>query len=294
MENVLFGIFPADEGLTVKRLKTDNATQGWLVSEFQNQCRTFLHYAKEEKEFDAHGVKHNDELYWIGDFPDKSLLEQVLTSNADAFEEFSKNDFQDEKPKALGMVLTHNSTKHICFQLFDQRNVLAGKNIVGLNGNTLTKNNNYLISLSNSVVVIYSGGRLKFKSFYNAKRIFDLKSFYIELSNDEIEEVVENIPTFTWQDKDHTFKKLNERTRKLFSALSLDDHVKSSKPEDLASRVKQDVNIDLVIDKGQLCLPKDPKTLYVVLHSMLGNVFEDGRTQQKNIATAKELLEKVQ
>jgi hypothetical protein len=293
MENILFGIFQGASGLEIKKFKCNQQTQTWLITEFQLQLSNFLGSVREEKEFDAHGLKHNDELYWISDFSEKSVVTALLNTNADSYSEFSDTDFQRNKPKAVGMVVKHQGEKHICLQLFNQRNILDGqKKILKMNDHSLERNENYLISLNDNVIAVIVDSKLKFKSFFNVKQIFDLKSLYVELSNDQIEEVVDNIPHFTFQDKDRTLNKITLKTRKLFSALSLDTYVKNAPAKDLTKRVKKDTGIVLTIERGQICLPKDPQTLYVVLNSMLGKIYEDDRTQQMLIATSTEQFQR--
>ncbi|XVJ51450.1 MAG: hypothetical protein HEQ32_04980 [Vampirovibrio sp.] len=292
MENVLFGLFDNGQALEAQTLASDQQTQQWLVTEFEKQKGFFLSKIKEEKDFDPHGITHDDELYRITTFTEKALLDKLLNDNQDSFNAFNGNDFNTHKPKALGIIINSGGHKYVCLQHFTQKNILSSKGILGFKGNTLEKNKDYLIGISNHLSAIYIDGMLKFKSFHAVKQIFDMKNYYIELSNDQIEQVVNSLNNFTFQDREATLKSIAQKTRKLFSALSVDDYVKKASAGDLKKKVEKDTGLTLTIEKGMICLPKDSKDLFAALNSMLGNIYEDERTNECFTATSKEKFER--
>jgi hypothetical protein len=292
MENVLFGLFRNGQALDVQTLASDQQTQQCLMGAFEAQRASFLSDIKEEKDFNAHGITHDDELYKITAFTEKALLDKLLNDNQDSFNKFSGKDFNTHQPKALGIIINSGGHKYVCLQHFTQKNILSRKGIFGFKQNTLEQNKDYLIGISSHLSAIYIDGTLKFKSFYAVKQIFDLKDYYIALSNDQIEQVVDGLDNCTFKDPKATLKSITQKTRKLFSALYDDDYVKEASADDLKEKVKKDTGLTLAIERDMICLPKDSKNLFAALNSMLGNIYEDERTKECFTATSKEKFEK--
>ncbi len=119
-----------------------------------------------------------------------------------------------------------------------------------------------------------------------------MRNYYIALSNDQIEQVVDGLENCTFKDPEATLKSITQKTRKLFSALSNDKYVEKASAEDLKKKVERDTGLILTIDRGMICLPKDSKNLFAALNSMLGNIYEDERTSECFTATSKEKFER--
>lgn len=104
---------------------------------------------------------------------------------------YSELDRDNEIPSIKVLFVYDETTQSYYFQNFDKRNLLRRKAVaVWSNHNTYTtlQDSNAFI-IDNAVHAIYKDGKLYFKNFVQAGKVFDLTNFFSEASEQDMEEV---------------------------------------------------------------------------------------------------------
>ena len=161
------------------------------------------------------------------------------------------------------------------FQNFDKRNLLTRKTVaIWSNHNTYTtlQDSNAFI-IDNAVHAIYMEGKLYFKNFVQAGKIFDLTSFFSEASEQDMDEVFGEALFNT----DIQWLKDNADSvmKKQITALKKSGIINIVKPEtkkfkDAAKRVGLP---EEVYNTDQIVLPKDKKQCKQVLAFLNQDIF---------------------
>ena len=183
---------------------------------------------------------------------------------------------RDHEITDIKVIFIHDElTQTYYFQNFDKRNLLSRKTVAVWSGNntytTLQESNAFIID--NAVHAIHREGKLYFKNFVQAGKIFDLTSFFSEASEQDMDEVFGEAPFNT----DIQWLKDNSDSvmKKQITALKKSGIINIVKPEtkkfkDAAKRVGLP---DEVYNTDQIVLPKDKKQCKQVLAFLNQDIF---------------------
>lgn len=199
-------------------------------------------------------------------FVDMALAAEFndIPNNTTVYNELDRNNEITE----IKVIFIYDEASHTYyFQNFDKRNLLNRKKIaVWSNNNTFTtiQESNVFI-IDNAVHAIHKEGKLYFKNFVQAGKVFDLTSFFSEASEQDMDEIFGE-PLFN---SDIQWLKDNSDSimKKQITALKRSGILDKIKPEtkkfkDAAKRVGIPEN---VYNTGQIVLPQDKKQCKQVL-----------------------------
>jgi hypothetical protein len=227
-----------------------------VTSDIRDIFMTASSYLKnnvtEEIEFDGnYNIQEEEVLYVNFNLPEdflSSILNPIGITNLNLDEDLVKALFWIEKKS--------NGSNVIYFQNFDNRKVLKNKNILTFNTNSYSKLEANAFIIDDTVSVIFDNGKLYFKSFNNANKIFNLSSYYEEATNEEIETFSANpkvdIDTLWFQENSNTLIRKQVTLIQKSKILDTADVLK------IESNAK-DFKLEIEIKGGKIKFPNDKK-----------------------------------
>lgn len=194
-----------------------------------------------------------------------------IPNNTNVYSELNRDEITNIK-----VIFIHDElSQTYYFQNFDKRNLLSRKAVAlwsGHNAYTTLQDSNAFI-IDNAVHAIHREGKLYFKNFVQAGKVFDLTSFFSEASEQDMDEVFSEAPFNTdiqWlkDNSDSVMKKQITALKKSGGLEILKPRTKKFK--DAAKRVGIPEN---VYNTGQIVLPKDRKQCKQVLAFLNQDIF---------------------
>lgn len=170
-------------------LKDDGIKRISLSGEIQTDIENYLNKSiqdyvnAEQTEFNGEYKPNEGEVLVINNFQDNSSvnISKEKTLNIEKI-----NPEEIEKIKNLMFVYDDK----IAFQCFDNRKIIRPERpYLIYSGNTFSKIENKGFTVSDKVdaVLLKNEQKLLFESYHNARRIFELNSYYREATNEEIQ-----------------------------------------------------------------------------------------------------------
>lgn len=232
--------------------------------------------------YDEYFIGMNLESFEAGYTPQEdttSFVDMVLSAefsdipnNTNVYNELDRNN---EIPDIKVIFIYDELTQTYYFQNFDKRNLLRRKTVaIWSNNNTYTtlQDSNAFI-IENAVHAIHRDGKLYFKNFVQAGKVFDLTNLFSEASEQDMDEVFGE-PLFN---TDIQWLKDNSDSviKKQITALKKSGILNKVKPEtkkfkDAAKRVGIPED---VYNTGQIVLPRDKKQCKLVLAFLNQDIF---------------------
>lgn len=183
--NLFFAILKDD---TIKRVSLNRNVTSDVKTLFENAYDALLPADIEEVKFDGAFQVQDDEILYVELPVPDSIISAINTpSGVHPF------DINSDEIKGLfwGKKNTDN-TYEIYVQNFDSRKLLNNKQILVYSSNTYSKLEDGAFILDNKVSAVFKDNKMYFKSFHNAKRIFDLSTFYTEATDEDIDTFVKS------------------------------------------------------------------------------------------------------
>jgi hypothetical protein len=171
----------------VKRVLLTQPLQAKIEVLFQTQTAAFLDGVTEEVDFTGDWKPDTDEMLVIDAPTEAQAITTALAANAVAIPEIDGRHFQTENIRALFVQLQSGGQTRVAIQLFTAQQILSRRFMLLLDGNTFKELTEPAFTLDNFIHAILEDGKLKFKSFFNIKRIFLLKQFYEEATDTQLE-----------------------------------------------------------------------------------------------------------
>lgn len=224
----------------------------------------------------------NLESFEAGYTPQEDTTSYVTMPLSEVFNDIPDNTTvyneldRDNEITDIKVIFIYDETSQLYyFQNFDKRNLLSRRAVAFWSNNntftTLQASNSFIID--NVVHAIHKEGRLYFKNFVQAGKVFDLTSFFSEASEQDMDEVFGE-PLFN---SDIQWLKDNSDSvmRKQITALKKSGILDKVKPEtkkfkDAAKRVGIPEG---VYNTGQIVLPQDKKQCKQVLAFLNQDIF---------------------
>lgn len=188
---------------------------------------------------------------------------------------YSELDRDYEIPEIKVIFIYDVGSQTYYFQNFDKRNLLTRKMIAmwsGLNTYTTLRESNAFI-IDNAVHAIHKEGKLYFKNFIQAGKVFDLTSFFSEASEQDMDEVFGNAlfnSDIPWlkENSDSVMKKQITALKKS----GILDKVKPQSKKFIAAAKRVGISAD-VYNTGQIVLPQNKKQCKQVLAFLNQDIF---------------------
>lgn len=249
----LFAITEINNEEAICRIPLSQNVQTEINKQFSQLAIGFFN-EKEIIPFDGNYNPGNDELFKITDFPISQEIIDSATNNLN----FDVLDVQnmEGKIKAVYATYVQNGRIQIYFQVFDTRKIIANRGIPLFNNNgTYSRFENKGIVILNKLTLVYREGNIYFNSYFNARRVVPLSDYYIEATNDDVEQFsAGNILNF--EDQIGFSEDLNSNLRKKIKSIQQRGVLENLTIQDLQNQANQ-FGIDFDYDNGQVSVPRD-------------------------------------
>ena len=249
----LFAITEINNEEAICRIPLSQAVQTEINNQFSQLAIGFFN-EKEIIPFDGNYNPGNDELFEITDF----LISQEIIDTATNNLNYDVLDVQNMEGKIKAVFATHveNGRIQIYFQVFDTRKIIANRGIPLFNNNgTYSRFENKGIVILNKLTLVYRGGNIYFNSYFNARRVVPLSDYYIEATNDDVDQFsAGNILNF--EDQIGFSEDLNSNLRKKIKSIQQRGVLENLTIQDLQNQANQ-FGINFDYDNGQVSVPRD-------------------------------------
>lgn len=247
-------------GLVVKRVRIAQGVQHELSGIFAAQSAEFFEGINEEVDFTGSWTPDPDELLVTPTPPDAQPVVDAAAANPSTLADIDTAHFEQERIVALFVVQTQDGgNPKILLQPFSAQQVLNRKISLMLSSGVFNKLTEPAFTLSTKLVGVIEGGLLKFKSFSNIRRIFDILHLYTEATDEQIDK-------FCSHDRVHVadpiaFKSAADQTvRKLIHAISKSETLSRNEPVDIVAKAAS-LGIVVEMKEGKIEFPPDRKIL---------------------------------
>lgn len=174
-----FAILKGDQ---VRRIPLSRDVQGELRTLFDEQRAEFFAGCSEEVPFEANYTPEDYELLFIQDFqlpdPMKSALQNPLTVDRLNVKELVE---------IRGFFTGDAEAREVSLQVFDKRHLISTRGFsIVLDKNTFRKLGDAGLTLDTKLTAALREGRLFFRSFALARRLFDLSRYFREATDQDL------------------------------------------------------------------------------------------------------------
>jgi hypothetical protein len=173
----------------ILRFALSQEVQEELTAYIKEQEASFNSYAQQEFIFDGKYKPDDGECLIINNYDDIDDLSQAI-ANPLSVPEINPDPATFASIKALFTGYTGaDGNKSVLIQHFDRRKILSTRGLsIFHSANVYKKVDGIGITIDSKLSAIISGTTLKFFSFHVARQIFDLSQYYIEATDNDINE----------------------------------------------------------------------------------------------------------
>lgn len=183
---ILFA-YTKEPAARIVRFELDAQVQIDLAVYLQGQINNF-NAGCEEIAFDGNYKPDSDECLYIPEFDDIDSLAEAV-ADPRRFPSVSEDEGLLESIKALFFGVEENGEWVVYLQAFDRRRLITTRGFsIFHSENVYKKLDGTGITIDNRVVAKLAGKRLSFRSFFYARQIFDLSSYYQDATDTDIAE----------------------------------------------------------------------------------------------------------
>jgi hypothetical protein len=176
-----------------------------------------------------------------------------------------------------------NGTKEVYVQNFDSRKLLSNKNILVYSRDTYSKLDKSAFILDSKISAIFRDDKLYFKSFHNAKRLFDLSDFFTEATNEDIDTFVDadciNISPDWLKDNSNT------SIRKQITLALKNDILSHTSAAQIKTKSQGFLPFDLNVNNNKIEIPEDKKECRLFLEFLNEQIYKgvfSGKVKRSN------------
>lgn len=261
--NVIFALIDEANGQrVVNKLILDRKAQESICQIFSNGTNTMLDTELEEIEFSVGYKPDKEQIMSIdGINMDDMILDAI--NNPDGIETFVPNAREYPDIKAL-FTGCNEPEQVIAFQRFNKSQYLTN-NRIGIihSGNTLKEIDGFGMIIGAGVDCVLHCGKLLFKSYNNARQMFDLAQYYRSASEGEVTAFVEDERIFV-EDKEGFKTGADEWTRKKIALIHDSGVLENNSAEEIATSAEE-LGVTIQVVDGKIVLPSIKKEMKDVL-----------------------------
>jgi hypothetical protein len=267
----------------IRRINVNHTLQMEMSTLFTQQEEAFLEGPPEEIHFGPTYTVSDHEVFVISDFDLPVDLIQAARSPHE-HEAVDNGCLQSIKCIiAAGHEGQGDGGLTLLFQPFTKRQVL-GRHMLSFlhSARTFTRLDTDGITLGTSLAAVFREGKLYFRSFSTVSRFLDLKSYFTEATNHQIDELFEH-ERMVAEDLERTKEHADSWMRKRFSALiasGILDKVTPRKALNVGKRYDCEFEIQRKYGKEAFVFPADKKRARQLLDLLNESYFDGPLTQQ--------------
>ena len=275
--------------LLVKRVPLDRSVQEAVEEMFTRQERQFRENVTDEVPFDGDWKAESNEVLTLGVPGEARVFVDVMKENAIAIPTIDTSNFDQEGIRALFTTSETGGKSVVLIQLFTIAQVLSRKFPLVMRGNTFRELTDPSFAFGAKLEGIIEDDVLKFKSFFNVRKIIGSMSAHFRAATDkEMREFaahesieVENVESFI-ELADETTRKL---VRAVAEAKTLDKYSTTSVVEAARS-----VGVELNARGDRLVLPTKRAELKRVVRFLDDGLYEAPLTRRRYETNSKKLV----
>lgn len=270
------------------RLDLEPKAENKIEELFDKAAEDFMEKVKQLIPFDAGYTVKEDECFEIDDFKiDEGLLAacaQPLTT-----ERVKANEVGSLELKAVVGYKQDGKSQTLLLQNFDGRRVLVPGQRFALTAmadtSTFQTLQRPVFVLDAKISAIWMDGKLLFKSFHLAKQMVDLTKYFQAASDKQLESFAKH-KLIECSDIGKFVDSNNFWTRKKVAMILASGYLDAVPPKELKG-IAKNVEYDLVMNKGKVVMPEDPKEMQELLHFLDEELYVGYFSKKKFLTNSK-------
>ncbi|HCE4792016.1 TPA: DUF4868 domain-containing protein [Vibrio parahaemolyticus] len=272
-----FAFIKDDNGNTqVKRIRVQGQLQGELITLFNDQFNSFNHNIDTEVPFNGDWKPDANELLVLADVTEAQEMIDAINVNASSFNDLQLSNFNSEPIKAIFTGFVQNNETTVLVQKFSSRQALSLSQIPIIKmqtGNTFVKATEDIFTVDNKLVAVIVGNNTKFKSFHNARMVFNLTNFYQEATDTDLNLICQH-PLLEVSDVNSFVAEADSQVRKMVHTISSTALLDNYSVSDIQAAAQGFPNVPITFNQGKLVLPNNKRDLKEVLHFLLEDIYK--------------------
>ncbi|MDP2609123.1 MULTISPECIES: Kiwa anti-phage protein KwaB-like domain-containing protein [unclassified Oceanobacter] len=272
-----FAFIKDDSGsCQIKRIRVNSPLQSELIQIFEDQRVLFEQGVDTEVDFNGDWKPGENEVLIIDDISESTLMKNAINANALSFTDVNISNFSNEPIKAIFTGITTNGQTKVFVQKFSSRQALSLNQLPLIKmqtGNTFVKTTDDIFTIDNKLVAIIEGNRTKFKSFHNARMVFDLSGFYREATDEDLTQMSQHA-SLEIADLESFISEADTQVRKMAHSIKSSGVLDSYTVTQISTASANFPDISVIVNNGKITLPSDKKELKEVLHFLLEDIYK--------------------
>lgn len=272
-----FAFIKDDSGsCQIKRVGVNLPLQTELIRIFEEQRALFELNIDTEVVFNGDWKPESNEVLTLNDVTESQMMIDAVNANATSFSNLVLSNFIREPIRALFTGMTVSGVTKVFVQKFSSRQALSLYQLPIIKmqtGNIFVKSTDDIFTIDNKLVAIIEGNKTKFKSFHNARMVFDLVDFYKEATDDDLTELSQH-GSIEINDLPNFIEQADSQVRKMVHSIKSSDILNAYSVNDISTAAANFANLHIVMNNGKITLPSDKKELKEVLHFLLEDLYK--------------------
>jgi hypothetical protein len=275
-----------DPDTPILRLPLTRDLQVAVGDTFRAQLEDLFANDPDEVQFDARLTPDESEIAFISGFePPVEVWEAI--KNPTKLDSFEASQEAIEKTK--GLFIGDDSGRRLFFQVFDRRRILSTRRVTILfSGDTFRRLEEPGLTLDTQLAAVFMNERLYFNSFYVARRLFDLSSYFREATDAELDSFAAH-KALAVADVAELRHNADTWVRKKIAVI-LQSGLLDSQPPTKIAQVARAYGVPVTFDGSKIAIPNNKKDLKQVLRLLEENFFTSELTGSRYISNSKRRL----
>ncbi|EGQ7881812.1 Kiwa anti-phage protein KwaB-like domain-containing protein [Vibrio cholerae] len=265
-----------NNNLEVKRIRVQGPLQKELVTLFNKQLQSFNEGVDTEVPFNGDWKPDPNELLVLSDVSEAKVMVDAINSNITSYHALQLSNFKSEPIKAVFTGFVDNNETTVLVQKFSSRQALSLSEIPIIKmqtGNTFVKVTEDIFTLDSKLVAVIVGSNTKFKSFHNARMVFNLSDFYQEATDTDLKAICKHA-SLEVANIDNFVAEADSQVRKMVHTISSTSLLDNYSVSDIQTAAQGFPNVPIAFNQGKLVLPADKRELKEVLHFLLEDIYK--------------------
>ena len=276
----------------IKRVRVNQQLQSELIQIFEDQRMHFETGVDTEVEFNGDWKPDANEVLTINDITEALIMTNAITVNASSFSDLIASNFRDEAIKAIFTGTNSRGQIKVFVQKFSSRQALSISQMPIIKmqtGNTFVKIAEDIFTIDNKLVAIIEGNKTKFKSYHNARMVFDLSDFYKEATDEDLAEMAQH-PSLEINDLQSFIAEADTPIRKMAHTIKSSGILDNYTVEQISTAAASFPEISIIVRNGKIELPSDRRSLKGVLHFLLEDIYKGPLSGSDFLTNSKRVL----
>ncbi|WP_422134127.1 Kiwa anti-phage protein KwaB-like domain-containing protein [Endozoicomonas sp. ALD040] len=276
----------------VKWIRVNQTLQNEIARVFTKQKASFEAGIDTEIEFNGDWKPDQNELLVIDDLAESSLMVNAINANTSSFSDLNISNFTNEPIKAIFTGTVTNGNTTVLVQKFSSRQALSLNEIPIIKmqtGNTFVKSTDKIFTLDNKLVAIIENDTTKFKSFHNARMVFDLSAQYIEATDEDLEVITQHA-SIEVPDASSFIHEADTQVRKMVHTISSTGVLENYSVTEISNAANNFPSVTINVNNGKIVMPTEKRELKEVLHFLLEDIYKGPLTGSDYLTNSKKSL----